>query len=219
MARSEVQSVTTGWFAGIDLSSTRIHLVGLDDGRRIIRAEVLSPTEPDRLIQCVEGAASIAIDAPDRFSAGPHRHDDSLAPKFRTARCGEIALGRDFGIWVPWTTPMTNPLPSWMAVGFAIYELLRAHGHEPVETYPHAAFRRLGGGTIPSKQTISGIRQRASLLRSAGLEAGFLEMWSHDGVDAAVAAIVAHDRFGGRATAATCGHDGSAIWLPAARAS
>lgn len=39
---------------------------------------------------------------------------------------------------------------------------------------------------------------------------------SHDVLDALAAALVALDRSRGRASRASCGHDGSAIWLPAA---
>ncbi len=40
-------------------------------------------------------------------------------------------------------------------------------------------------------------------------------MWSHDSLDALMAALIARDRTEGRAEMVTCGHDESAIWLPA----
>jgi predicted nuclease with RNAse H fold len=41
-----------------------------------------------------------------------------------------------------------------------------------------------------------------------------LEMWSHDGLDALLAALTAARCAEGVAVEVTCGHDGSAIWLP-----
>ena len=56
---------------------------------------------------------------------------------------------------------------------------------------------------------------RAGLLRAAGLSAPGLEAWNHDALDAGSAALVALHRARGTARAVGCGHDGSAIWLPA----
>lgn len=39
-------------------------------------------------------------------------------------------------------------------------------------------------------------------------------MWSHDGVDALMAAETARGVESGSSEAVTCGHDGSAIWVP-----
>ncbi|MDQ4133499.1 MAG: DUF429 domain-containing protein [Actinomycetota bacterium] len=161
------------------------------------------------LVDWASGAAAIAIDSPDRWSSGPHRDDDSLAPKFRTARCAEIGLGRQFGVWVSWATPTRPLVGSWMHVGIDLFAALRDNGHEPLEVYPFAAFSALAGGrSLPKKQTRAGRRERASLLSvSDGL--------SHDSLDACAAALVARDHHDSRAAPATCGHDGTAIWLPA----
>jgi hypothetical protein len=39
-------------------------------------------------------------------------------------------------------------------------------------------------------------------------------MWSHDGLDALVAALIALRKADGTGLEVTCGHDSSAIWLP-----
>lgn len=157
----------------------------------------------------------VAIDAPERVSGTPHAGDESLAPKFRVARCAEIALGRGHGIWVPWVTPAAEAVcPGWMRVGFKVFELARRPGRRVVEVYPYAAFRTLAGGAIPSKSTANGVFARAQLLQQVGVVADGLEMWSHDSLDACVAAVVARHVADGTAEAVGCGHDDSFIWLP-----
>ena len=83
-----------------------------------------------------------------------------------------------------------------------------------MEVFPYAGFRVLAGGRIPSKQTAAGLRLRAELLRRSGVVSEALEMWSHDSLDAALAAVIAHDVAEGAAVRVGCGHDDSAIYLP-----
>jgi hypothetical protein len=103
-----------------------------------------------------------------------------------------------------------------MESGFRAFEALRRPGGpELLEVYPHAGFRELAGGRrVGSKRTAAGRRQRAELLARAGLAADGVEALSHDLIDALLAAVTARDRARGRARRVTCGHDGSAIWLP-----
>jgi len=168
----------------------------------------------------VAGAHEIAIDAPSELSTAPHRADTSLSPKFRVARCGEIALGTDAGIWVPWVTPDDAAMVSgWMQVGFDLWAGLRAAGHAPVEVYPAGVFRALGGRVPPRKTSHAGAHARIALLAPQVDLPPEIEVWSHDGIDALGAALVARQKSDG--TARPIGHaqgggcDGSAIWLPA----
>src|SRR5207244_2034267 len=105
---------------------------------------------------------------PERLSTGPHRDDTTLKPKFRVARCGEIELGRAFGLWVPWVTPVALPVPGWMAVGFGLFDRLRAQGLRPIEVFPYAVFHRLNGTRPPRKTTPAGAARRVALLHEAG---------------------------------------------------
>ena len=57
---------------------------------------------------------------------------------------------------------------------------------------------------------------RVELLQARGIADPQLAMWSHDALDALLAALVARDYGEGRAQRVGCGHDESAIWLPAA---
>lgn len=199
---------------GIDVGSRQLHAVALDEAAAVVGAAVL---EADRLGDAVAwaaGADAVAVDAPDRWSTEPHASEDDLSPKFRTARCGEIALAREHRIWVPWVTP-ARPAEGWIRVGIDLFGALRAAGHQPVEVYPHAVFCVLGGRRPPPKQQLAGAQARITLLESAGVTATWLPMWSHDALDAAAAALVALHHAQGLARPATCGHDGSAIWLPA----
>jgi hypothetical protein len=65
---------------------------------------------------------------------------------------------------------------------------------------------------VAAKSRPEGLAARAALLAQAGVAEPSLPLWSHDGLDAGVAALVASSA---HPVAVTCGHDGSAIWLPA----
>jgi hypothetical protein len=160
-------------------------------------------------------APAVAIDAPSAPSTAPHLGDDTLSPKFSTARCAEIALGRNRRIWVPWVTPVTGPFPTWMQVGFTVFEALAGRPNV-VETFPHAVFRTLAAGPLRPKRAADGISARVALLKTAGVLEPRLSMWGHDGLDAVAAAVTARGLTDRTAVSVTCGHDDSAIWLPAA---
>ncbi|HVM10550.1 MAG TPA: hypothetical protein VM345_18975 [Acidimicrobiales bacterium] len=200
--------------AGIDVGGDRLHVVVVDDEARVVHAVVARPDDTASVVDLLLGADAqrVAIDSPDAPSTLPHAGDVDLSPKFRQARCGEIALGRQQRLWVSWVTPNEGPFPRWMEAGFAMFEAVRDAGIDAIEVYPHAVYRVLAGARLPSKLGAAGIAARAQVLRAAGIDGGpHLEMWSHDGLDAAAAAYVAADL---DAVAVTCGHDGSAIWIP-----
>jgi predicted nuclease with RNAse H fold len=212
-------------FVGIDLGARSLHVVTLAGAGARLTVHDARVVDPDALAELTPIAASaraVAIDAPAAPSRACHARDTELAPKFRTARCGEIALGRATGIWVPWPTPArAEEAPPWMHVGFAAWTECRGHGPEPMEVYPAGAFRVLAGGRVPPKTTPAGLVARRALL-AEHIEAppGFA-MWSHDGLDAAVAALTAAHGAWGTAVAhghhdATC--DPTPVWLPAAPA-
>jgi predicted nuclease with RNAse H fold len=199
-------------FVGIDVGARELHCAALDRDGGAIGWEVVAATELAALAGWCGEATAVAIDAPEAPSSAPHADREDLAPKFRTARCAEIELGRRHGCWVSWATPPEPPFPGWMETGFAAFAALRvAGGPELREVYPFAAFRMLArGARLARKQTAAGRRQRARLLQRAGVRGENLEELSHHALDALVAAVVARD---GRPV--TCGHDDSRIWLPA----
>jgi hypothetical protein len=209
-------------FVGIDLGARALHVVTLavdGPGLAVHDARVLAPDATDELSDLAAGATAIAIDAPAGPSRGCHATDTTLAPKFRTARCGEIALGQRARIWVPWPTPRAQEnTPPWMRVGFAAWDACRRTGPVPLEVYPAGAFRVLAGGKIAPKSTPAGLRARRRLLAAAVAPPVGFAMWSHDGIDATVAALTAAHHV--RGTATGYGHtdpdcDGSVLWLPA----
>jgi predicted nuclease with RNAse H fold len=210
---------------GIDLGAAAVHLAVLDGdgdgpaGLAVRAATTVDAADLDAVVAVAAGVDSVAIDAPAAPSAAVHRHDERISPKFRVARCGEIALGQQARIWVPWVTPPApDPVPGWMGVGFSVWDALTAAGHDPIEVYPAGVFRVLAGHVPPRKTTAAGRRARIDLLAPAiELPAG-IERWSHDGLDALAAALTAHQHATGRARPCrhdTAGCDGSAIWLPA----
>jgi hypothetical protein len=207
---------------GIDLGASTIHAVVIEPAgpsrARLRAARTFAADDVAGLVGWARGTAVVAIDAPAGLSQAPHRHDPTLAPKFASARCGEIALGQQLRIWVPWTTPADPAaVPGWMHVGFAVWDGLQAAGHTPVEVYPAGVFQVLAGARPPKKTTRAGLAARIALL-AAHLELPEgVEMWSHDGIDALAAAVVARGCTVG--TARAVGHDGagcdgSAIWVP-----
>jgi predicted nuclease with RNAse H fold len=101
-----------------------------------------------------------------------------------------------------------------MQVGFDVFDLVKTCGVRAIEVFPHAGFRILAGGRIESKLTAVGLRSRVELLQQAGLRIEALEMWSHDSLDAALAALIAYQAGRGTAVRVGCGHDASAIYLP-----
>lgn len=206
----------SGAGVGIDVGASRVHLVALRRGE-VVAAEVLAADDVAGVLQIVQsvGAGRVAVDAPSALSSLAHAGDETLAPKFRAARCGEIALGREAGVWVPWVSPPAGAgeIAGWITVGLSLFAALAGAGIEAVETYPHAVFRALAGGArIPGKSTPEGRRRRVELLRSAGIVEVTLPLWDHDGLDAGAAALVAASP---EPRVLTCGHDGSSIWLPA----
>jgi predicted nuclease with RNAse H fold len=201
-------------FHGIDLGAKRIHVVSVDPDLNLGPTFVIDATDLSELETVLRGATVVAIDAPAALSMAPHADDETLSAKFRTARCAEIALGRERGIWVPWVTPTAEQiLPGWMAKGFEVFELAQRLCPDVIEVYPHAGFRTLAGSRLPSKQSAAGLRARVDLLRDAGLDVPALEMWSHDSLDAAVAALIAYRKSQGSAASVGCGHDDSSIWF------
>ena len=202
-------------FVGVDVASDRLHWVAVDEGLRVTDAGLVHASETELLVGALRGAAVVAIDAPAAPSVLPHELDSDLAPKFRLARCAEVALGREHGIWVPWAAPAAAPERGWMAVGLELFARLAEAGVRAVEVYPYACFRLLAGAVrLPRKQTVAGVRARIDLLTAAGAAAPHIAVWTHDGLDALVAAITAQGVHAGTAVEITCGHDGSAIWVP-----
>jgi predicted nuclease with RNAse H fold len=206
--------VTTA--CGLDIGADRVHGVVIDAAYSVVETRLLLADRLDYLVHWAAEHDAIAIDSPDSLSTGPHADDSTLALKFRSGRCAEIGLARNQHIYVPWVTPTSvDALTRWMEVGIAIFAKLRANGKSPIEVFPYAAFRVLAAGVkLHTKQGALGLNQRIDLLRSRSCGAPWIEMWSHDGLDALVAALVAGDHLVGRAEPASCGHDGSAIWLP-----
>jgi predicted nuclease with RNAse H fold len=208
-------------WVGVDLGASRIDVVVLtagSNGVRVARAAMFASDDIDTVVDAVRGASAIAIDAPAELSTAPHRDDDSVNRKFRRARCGEIALGQQAGIWVPWVTPPEpDRVPPWMGVGFGLWRALRAAGREPIEVYPAGSFRVLAAAPLPRKTTRAGLHARIGVLATHVELPAMVEMWTHDGLDALVAALTAHHADTGRGR--RCAHDapgcdGSSVWLP-----
>lgn len=190
---------------GIDLGATRMHVALLD-----ATVNVLTTTDIAEVVAACAGADRVAIDAPSEPATG-RVHPGAHSPKFAVARCNEIAAGEQLGVWVPWVTPTLDVAPEWMRTGFAVWDALRAVGHEPLEVYPAGCFWLLNRRRWPPKKsTREGRTARLELLRPFV----DVDLASHDLIDAVMAAVVAR----GPSRAIThrgesC--DGSSIWFPA----
>jgi predicted nuclease with RNAse H fold len=193
-------------FVGIDVGARALHCVALDGARRVVAVGAL-PAGPSLELEALTGGATaIAIDAPSALSSGPHAGDQSISLK-----------GREHGLWVPWVAPLAGAaaVPGWMRAGLELFQALSAAGHNPVEVYPHAGFRLLAGTRLPPKRKRAGLDARAALLQREAVATDGLRPWSHDALDAALAAVLAARMHEGTAMPVGCGHDRSAIWIPA----
>lgn len=201
---------------GIDVATDRLNCVALETDGSFVGGRIYAADDLGALTRWAAEAEVIAIDAPAQLSTAPHASEDSLSPKFRTARCAEIALGKERGIWVPWTSPTGDPVPGWIATGLEVYSALGASLRaELIEVFPYAGFRVLTRpARLAKKTSVAGIRQRIDALCAAGLRIAHLELWSHDSLDATVAAFIALQRRNDEAVGVTCGHDDSTVWLP-----
>src|ERR1051325_5551361 len=123
-------------WAGVDVGARRLPALVLDRRCRIRGAEVVDAAELWALEELVKDVKGVAVDSPGAWSTSPHAGDETVARKFRLGRCSEIALGREYGIWVPWATPPEPEPGTWMATGIALFDVLRTAGHDPVEAYP-----------------------------------------------------------------------------------
>ena len=205
--------------AGVDIGGRAAHVVVLD-GRKVKSAALWPTQDLAQLADVLAGCDVVAIDSPDRWSPGAIPEHAGLSPKFVAARCAEFELARKYRYWVPWVTPRPPQAPdehrryAWIERGIELFDRL-AGRTATIEVYPNSIFRRLGGLTpLPSKSTMPGLGRRVELLRSAGIREEHLDMWSHDSLDASAAAVVAHCWTESLAEEVSCGHDGSAMWLP-----
>jgi predicted nuclease with RNAse H fold len=203
---------------GVDVGVDRLHIVVIDHDGQILDTAVFDPADEARVASrfaSLPAGSVVAIDGPPGPSASPFADDTAVSPKFRLARGCEVELGRQRGIWVSFATG-PEPLIGWMAEGARIHQLSESLGLVALETYPHAIFRTLLGRRPAKKTTGQGITERVNLLRHVGVREPTLGMWSHDALDAAAAAIVAHDHLHANAIPITCAIDDTTIWLPAA---
>ena len=196
---------------GIDLAAGAIHAVVVEDGR-VVDGAVLD--EVDAVVARCAGADRIGIDAPGAPSLGVHAGDAGRLPKLRTGRCGELAAAEQLGVWVAFVTGASGACPPWMETGFRLWSALRDAGHEPIEVYPAGSVWLRERRWPPRKTTPAGLAARRALLAEHLVLPPFVELWSHDSIDATIAAAVAaQGEQAIRAGHDEPGCDGSAIWF------
>jgi predicted nuclease with RNAse H fold len=188
-------------FVGIDVGALRFHVATTD-------GDVVALEHVDEVLERCRDATRIAIDAPSEPATG-RVHAGDRSPKFAVARCNEIAAGEQLGVWVPWVTPRRDEAPSWMLLGFALWDALRDAGHEPMEVYPAGCFWLLNGRRWPAKKTTPAGRAARRALLAPHL---LTSCDRHDELDALMAAVVA------RGPSHAVGHvddgcDSSTIWI------
>jgi hypothetical protein len=202
-------------FVGIDPGASAIHCVVMDEARRIVEGRVLPADSPTQLPDIVAGATAIAIDVPAALSTAPHADDPAVSRKFSTARCCEIALGRQYRLWVPWVTPGSRCGRTRLDAGGVpgVRGTCRQRPH-PDRGLSPAGFQLLASSRLPKKTTLGGIQERVARLEAQGITAPWMGLWSHDALDATLAALLALRATENTAVAVGCGHDNSAIWIP-----
>jgi predicted nuclease with RNAse H fold len=201
---------------GVDVGAERLHVVGLSAAGAFTVTDVVNSRDLDRfrdLVRTLSIEGVVAIDGPAGSSVGAYADDVTISQKFRLARGCEVELGRQRRIWVSFATG-PGPLTGWMLVAELVHECVIRAERRALETYPHAVYTTLNGARPPKKSTADGITERVRLLREAGVDDPSLPLWSHDGLDAAAAAIVALHAYRGTAEAVVSERDGTSIWLP-----
>ena len=214
-----------GSFVGVDVGANVLWFAAVA-GHEVPELTAIERVESGQIHDVAHdllGAAIVAIDAPAALSERAHLGDARFAPKFQRGRCSEVALRRS-GIAVPFITPSADePLPSWMATGFSLWQSAQLHAGRVLETYPHAVFWRLAGRPLLNKQTAQGRAARREVLGQRIQMPLGANLWPHDALDALACALVAwlagHDaaeRVGCEDDTEWRSHDGSAMWLPPA---
>jgi len=216
----------TSYAVGIDLSARRgLDLAVLDERLRLITLIHLPDLAAtlDWLDREAPAPLAIGIDAPQ----GP-RLPLLTDPAIRAAQVPPPPDGRylryrvcDYqlarrGIGLYLSPAADEPVPGWMAVGFALFAALRERGFRApggpndtaatlLEVYPYATFVTLLGAVPPSKSTPEGLAIRRRALEEASVT-GLPAAMGHDALDAAAAAL---------ATAAFAAGQGCALGDPA----
>jgi predicted nuclease with RNAse H fold len=150
--------------------------------------------------------AIVGIDAPQgarQGLLGDERARPGIVPpppagRYLHHRLCDYHLARR-GINLYLTPAPGEPVPGWMAVGFALFASLQAHGYRRpahagdrgatlLEVYPHAIFTCLLGAVPPPKSTPEGLATCRSLLERAGVR-DLPAALSHDQLDAIAAAL------------------------------
>jgi hypothetical protein len=121
---------------GIDISATTAHVVVMDAAAQILEAGLWATADLGRLADDLAGCDVVAIDSPDRWSAGPIPEHANLSPKFIAARCAEWELARKYRYWVPWVTPVAPQTPdeharyAWIERGIELFERLAGRNRD-----------------------------------------------------------------------------------------
>lgn len=181
-------------FVRIELGQRRIHGVALDQDLTLANTWITDAAEMHALAGLLQDARVIAIDAAGGLSSAPHHDDQSLSPKFRSARCAEIALGRDRRISVPWATPTEEqPSPGMDARGIPGVRHRTSIGRPPHRGLSLRRLSRAGGHEDRFQADGSRPASACGATDALGMSIDGLEMWSHDSLDACLAALIAHD--------------------------
>jgi Protein of unknown function (DUF429) len=173
-------------FIGIDTSGGRspFTYAALDSNLKLM---TLSAGELDDVLAFLGGqkAAYVAVNAPSGPNLGLVRkkvEKESLTPGHLRGvemRLVEYEL-RERGINILPTPARRDVCPSWMQMGFALYQRLELAGcksyptkdatHQWLETQPHAVFCSLLPRTPLPKPTLEGRLQRQLALHEQGLD-------------------------------------------------
>lgn len=194
---------------GIDLSARRGLDLALLDGLSLVDLVHL-PNVSSTLTWILSHVAHavIGIDAPQGYRLpimrDPARRAALIpsppAGRYLRHRVCDYELARR-GIALYLSPELGEPVPEWIAVGFALFDGLRASGFRLpsgsadrratlLEVYPYAAFVMLLGAIPARKSTPEGAAARRVALERVGIR-GLPERMGHDQSDAIAAACSA----------------------------
>lgn len=184
-------------YFGIDLTSTENRpsaCVCLDDRPELIYCGLLNTDDDIVAAVSISGSQVVAIDAPLSLPLG-------LCCLEEGCDCQQVARWK--GRWCEqelarkaapcYFTTKKSIIKRMVYRGIRLKERLNNQGCEVLEVYPYASKLRLWGKPVPSKARPQGLgwlrRGVGSLLEAV---APYVQTWSHDLCDAAIAAYTAY---------------------------
>jgi len=189
-------------FLGIDLTSTEAKpsaCLGLDRELHLIYSGFLFQ-DSDILEVVTRHGFEVAIDAPISLPAGLCCLEESCSCQPQAGVKGRSCERELARLGIPcYFTTKKSIIKAMVYRGIRLKTELESMGYEVIEVYPYASKVRLFGMNIPKKTTPAGLAfLRQHISRLLPNIAPYVDGFSHDMCDAAIAAYTAYLQYQGK---------------------